>query len=314
VLVALSTAFMTSPMVYFWYERKRKPGELTSGSYNMLIHGNEALPSHIGAVAALLFPRTQQITVTALSVKEIRERSSAYITAEIKRLREKALKPGKAKKRIAMFGDLKAMLEEKGALFKTKVLHAPNPPEDVQAFIDFRGFNMILFELKQKIEPADASLPEQIETLFNWDSTLAKTVENAINGVVSPVSVLIDKMAPSRNSIEHILFLWSAQTYEFSAFTLMKQLIDEAKIRITIATTVDSFAETVDKERVTIIQTKPGNYEFLENITDPIDLVVIGGDRANNDFYGSPLIQTFPAPVLFIYPPKKKIQFVELPV
>ena len=84
---------MTSPLIYFTYERKHRLIEvlivfsqlnmcqLVKGTFEVLIYGENPLSPYFGAASTLLFPRDQKIVATSLSLKEIKDNPSAYILA-----------------------------------------------------------------------------------------------------------------------------------------------------------------------------------------------------------------------------------------
>jgi hypothetical protein len=315
--MAIVTTLMTTPLIYFIYERHQKQieGEGKKHDFWMVCHVNDTtLATWMGNVATLFFSKNEHSAVKALTVNEITDRPSSYIFAEIERKRDETLS-SKSRKKSTVFDGMKNKIEERGALFGLRVLNTSNPPVDVENFIELRDFNMAMFEIKLKAEMKKESFIglalEQLEKTLNWDSQNAKVVSHAILNITCPVAVLLDKENTVQESLESILFVYSGHRHESYALALIKQLINEG-VHVTVALKGPMLTEQlgIDASKATIMETKPdGDVEILEGISkSSFSLVVVGGDRSSKDIFSSMLVLACPLSVLIVYPPRGSAQ------
>jgi len=282
----------------------------------MMVHVNDtSTATWMGTVSTLFFSKNEHSAVKVITVNEITDRPSSYLFAEIERKRDESLISTKsARKKSTVFDGMKNKIEEKGASFSLRVLNASNPQIDMENFIELRDFNMAMFELKLKPEKElkkDASFIgltlDQVEKTLNWDSPNAKMISHSILNVSCPVGVLVDKESNAQPDIESILFVWSGKRHESYALSMIRQLISDASVQVTIAVKGPMLMEAlgVDASKVTIMETKPdSDVELLEGIAkSSFSLVVVGGERSSKDIFSSMLVLACPISVLIIFPP-----------
>lgn len=313
VLMAIFTTIITTPLVWLIYERRqaKNTSSQRKGEYHVLLHAQEReLNTWIGSVASLFFPKNEHTTVKALLIQEIGDRPSEYISAEFKRNRDKSLLTKKAKQAQIFFGGLKNIVEEKGASFSYRVLNTSNPPPDVTDFVEVRDYNLVIFEVQAQNVRSDANLLDKsldkLEKSFNLDSANARIAQHGIDNISCAVGVLVDKILPTNEKIEDILFVWSGHENESYALTFARQLMMESNLRVTVATQVSAFGEMYgikDNIEIILLNSKHEADEIVQKASRSFDLIIMAGNRKTNQFLSSTFIQQVDAPVLLLFSP-----------
>jgi len=283
----------------------------------------------MGTVSTLFFPKNSPTAVKAVTIREIDDRPSTYIFEEFRRKKDRALLSANArKKRNMTFEGLRAIVDLKGASFSTRILNTPHPPEDFENFVELRSFNVVMLEFQPRNDSIldlgqsgtliSRSL-EQLERAFNWDSPAAKVISNSLLKINCPIGLLIDKKHPGGNKLERVLFVYTGREYESLAIGLLKQLIVDSDISITVATTTNSFSDTysIDPEKVSIKEIKmpiDDNSEIWEQISKHgYDLIIWGAERGGDEIFKLPVVSGHTTPVLLLYPGRKESMEVEDP-
>jgi len=271
---------------------------------------DKSLNSWLGNVSTLFFPKNEQTVVKALTIQEIGDRPSEYLSAEFKRKRQEGLLTKKAEKAKLEFGGLKSVVEERGGSFSFRVLNTSNPPLDVTDFVELRDYSVVLFEIHQKQEPIDPNLLERsldkLEKTFTVDDANSQIVVHGINNISCAVAVLVDKSAPINDKIESILFVWTGRENEGYALTFVRSLISDTRYRVSVATKDASFADTHEiKENIEILLINEENEDqMLTQVTSrAFDLIIMGGDRKNKNRFSNVFMHKVATPVLLLYPP-----------
>jgi len=210
-------------------------------------------------------------------------------------------------------------MEQQGIEYQQKTLVATDVPADFVSYIEEHDYELVLLELRMKAEsvtshllsPSIARSIENLERVFDWNSTNAKVVSHAMNDTRKALAVLIDKHSEYPEKIEKLLFIWNGSPSEtFALDTIIEIIKHHPSIKITFLTTSDPtiFTDlTVDKTNINIITSNSINSRvFLRDSEDKplpedFDLIIAGADRKSKDIYKSDIIHFCPVPVLLLY-------------
>jgi len=308
VLMALFSACFTTPMFYLVYERYMakhpvKKTEKKGDFWAILCLLDTQVASWMGTVSSLFLHRNENVAVKLVTIKEVSDRPSTLIYAEMTRQKQKYISHDNPLTRNA-----KTKLTAIGAVVEERSLVTSKPPMGFSDYVLARDFNVVFFELRHSVDIAEEPLLGEkfspLKHALHFESTGVAMVKQALLKIECPIGVIIDKdIIPEQ--IEHVLFIWKGGKHEKFALAAMLQMIRaDVEVHVTVVTRAEAFMDlfSLKTTRVTVIPTK--SEEDVAELTQDksYDLVVMGAVRDDIDaLHSSVAVKACKIPILFLY-------------